>query len=303
MNLADSAPSSAPLAAEDPLRAGLARADRALAAVPPVLRHLVGQGEPGLFTEAVVAATRGMIDSLAAALLRADGARGPAAVGPLVARLTGQDRLLAHCHALAIEARLTEHLAAEAAIDPVLSPVLQGLIGSDDPEVAALAMNCLAAQGRFVQRQRRIEAALEDLPADLMHDVLLAYADTGGPEAGRVAAALRDGFDEARGREALLSRALLASGGGLATALDPAHAGVALFASAMALATGVARRSVVLSLVEGQGPRLALMLAAAGLDGAGIEVVADLFHGSDPGLRDAAGLGRDHALALLAEHR
>jgi hypothetical protein len=300
MNFADPASSPAPATAEDPLRAGLARADRALAAIPPVLGHLVGDSDADLFNDAVVANTRGMIDSLATALVRlADVPAGGR--DALIGRLLRQDRLLGWCHSLAVEARLAERIAADPGLDPVLSPLLQGLIGAPDPELAALAMTLLAAQGRFVLRQRRIEVALEDLPADLLHDVLLAFADSCGSAAERAAAALRDRFDEARTREALLTRTLLASDGGMAAALDPAGAGIALFASALALATGIERRTVILSLVEGQAPRLALMLAAAGLDPARVEGVVDLFHPGVPLGPVAAGMGRDHALALLLE--
>ena len=283
------------------LRAELARARQARQAIAPVLAHLVGDASPALFSEEVIARTRGAVESLAFQLLRrcADEPRREA-LAQLAAELSGQSPLLAHCHALALEASLANRLAAQG-IDPVLSPLLQGMIASPEPDLAALAMTVLAAQARFVQAQRRMETALEELPADLLHDVLPAFERHGGDGVGAVALLIRDSFDEGRTRTALVARLLLSGEGGFAAALDPDQAGIALFFSALSLATGLPRDAIVLTATEGQHSRLALMLGACGVVPAAREATLArlLPDGTRPS--PAATLSPEAARALLAE--
>ena len=56
-------------------------------------------------------------------------------------------------------------------------------------------------------------------------------------------------------------------------ALEPGHAGFALFASALAITTGQPREIWVLATQEGQAVRLMLGLRAAGLKDAGVVAV------------------------------
>lgn len=256
------------------LRGGLAREARALSAVVPVLRHLLGSEAQGLVSEAILARVRGMILDLAAQLLAAQAGRDPAARAPdsdpatldaLAERLTGDEVLLAHCHALASESLVAARLQQRHAIDPVLSPLLQELIASEDPAVASLGMATLAAQSRFVESQRRMELPLGELPAELFHALLARMPGGDG------AAQLQAGYDEATSRLGLLARLVAAMRRGAVAALALDHAGLALFASTLASETRVPRGSAVLACQEGQGLRLALLLRAASLSAPAIE--------------------------------
>jgi len=268
------------LAADDAveaiLRGGLAREARALTAVVPVLRHLLGCEAQGLVSDAILARVRGMILDIAAQLSAAGSGRDPAARGAgsdpagidaLAESLMGDEALLAHCHALATESLVADRLQQRHAIDPVLSPLLQELIAAEDPAVAALAMATLAAQSRFVQGQRRMELPLGELPAELFH-ALLARADAPG-SAG--IARLQSSYDEAASRLGLLARLVAAMRRGAVAALAIDHAGLALFASTLARETRAERGAVVVACHEGQSLRLALLLRAAGLAGPAIE--------------------------------
>ncbi|QDH34802.1 hypothetical protein [Porphyrobacter sp. YT40] len=250
-------------AVEAILADALARESRALGAVVPVLRHLLASEANGLVSDAILARVRGMIGDLAAQLLAAADGHDPATRlapsetrDPLAERLIANEALLTHCHALAAESLLAERLQQRHAIDPVLSPLLQELIAAEDPAIASLAMGTLAAQSRFVQGARRMELPLGELPAELFHDVI-AHAGAGGAQA-------QAGYDEAASRIGLLARLVAAMRRGALAALALDHAGLALFATALAAVARQPRAQAVLACHEGQGLRLALMLRAAG---------------------------------------
>ncbi len=281
------------------LRDGLAREARALSAVVPVLRHLLGSEAQGLVSDAILARVRGMIQHCAAQLLAAEAghdpaaafaAAEPAALDALAETLFADAALLAHCHALAAEGLIAERLHQRHAIDPVLSPLLQELIAAEDPAVAALAMSTLAAQSRFMQGQRRMELPLGELPAELFH-ALAARAD--GDATGRLAAQ----YDEATSRLGLLARLVAVMRRGAVAALALDHAGLALFASALAVETRTPRAEAVVACHEGQALRLALLLRGTGLSLAAIERQLPLT-GTDP----AAG-SLPRMLGTLPPHR
>lgn len=270
------------LAADDAveaiLRGGLAREARALKAVVPVLRHLLGSEAQGLVSEAILARVRGMILDLAAQLLAAQAGRDlsarapgadPAALDALAERLMGEEALLAHCHALATESLVADRLQQRHAFDPVLSPLLQELIAAEDPAVAALAMTTLAAQSRFVQSQRRMELPFCELPAELFHSLLARALRGAGDDAGL--SRLQASYDEATSRLGLLARLVAGMRRGAVAALALDHAGLALFTSALARETRSPRAEAVLACQEGQGVRLALLLRAASLSVPAIE--------------------------------
>lgn len=300
------------LAADDAveaiLRDGLARETRALTAVVPVLRHLLASEAPALVSDAILARVRGMILDLAAQLLAAMAGRDPATRWPAPAdeaardriaeRLTGDEALLAFCHALAAESLIAERLQQRRAIDPVLSPLLQELIASEDPATASLAMQVLAAQSRFVQGQRRMELPLAELPAELFH-ALVARAQADAPEGGALVR-LQAGYDEANGRLGLIARLVAAMRRGAVAALGIEHAGLALFAGALAAAARCPRGAVVLACHEGQGLRLGLMLRAAGLDPAAIERQLELVEPAGRLTRALAEITPERAAALVA---
>ena len=155
----------------------------------------------------------------------------------LAEALVSEPALLRHVHALTLEAQVTLRLHATGNIDPVLSPLLQDLIAAKDDVVAGVAMATLAAQARFVQHYRRMELPLGELPAELFHRALLlfrSHADC--DDAAAAEHALRQSYEERHGRLGLLSRLVMRMGLDASHALDAGHAGVAIFATALAMA-------------------------------------------------------------------
>lgn len=259
------------------LREDLAQGDVTLSTAAPILRHLLASEDQALFSDEVVARVRGMLTDMARQLLRAqaDAARVPDSAAFVAEReddlaqaLADDTGLLGHVHALIVEGRLTLQLQARGNIDPVLCPLLQELVASRDDAVAGLAMAVLAAQARFVQHHRRMTLPLGELPGDLLHAALLAMRAKAGEHEEAAAAAersLRDSFDEGHGRLGLTSRLVMRMGKGAPRALDVGHAGLAIFATALAMASGQERETTVMSLSERQYARLALAMRAAGL--------------------------------------
>ena len=258
------------------LRGDLARGDRAIAAVAPVLRHLLVHDDQSLFGDDIVARIRGMLDDMARQLVEvlalAECDANPVGrTASLAAALPEVPGLLGHLHTLALEFQTSERLQQRLGLDPVLSPLLQALIASPDSDTAAVAMKLLAAQARFVQLQRRMQLPLAEIPGELLHGVLAKLGDAA--EAG--AASVRAHYDEAATRQGLIARLVSAMGSGALAALALPHAGVAIFATALAQAHGQAtpqlREFSVLCLQDGQAVRLALALRAAGVKRAGVE--------------------------------
>jgi hypothetical protein len=286
------------------LRGGLAREGRALASVVPVLRHLLGAPTQGLVNEAIVARVRGMILDLAAQLIAAEAGCDPVTRAPdadpealdnLSERLMADEALLSHCHALAAEGLIAERLMQRHAIDPVLSPLLQELIAAENPAVASLAMATLAAQSRFVQSQRRMELPLGELPAELFHALIARLAGKAAP--------LQSAYDEGASRLGLLARLVGTMRRAALAALGLEHAGLALFATALASETRSLRADAVIACHEGQSLRLALLLRAAGLPPAATGRQLLL---TDPAARlpnAIAALSPERAAALLAADR
>ncbi|RNJ63073.1 MAG: hypothetical protein EDM03_01135 [Porphyrobacter sp. IPPAS B-1204] len=295
-------------AVEAILREELVREARALAAVAPVLRHLLGTEAQSLLSDAILARVRGMMGDLASQLLaigagrdpatRGGAAADPAALDALAARLMADEGLLAFCHAAATEGLIAQRLHQRHAIDPVLSPLLQELIASEDPAIAALAMTTLAAQSRFVQGQRRMELPLGELPAELFHRVT-AMARSEGEETAAFSRA-HAAYDEAASRIGLLARLVAAMRRGVLAGLGLEHAGLALFSSALAAATRQPRSLCVLACHEGQGMGLALRLRAAGLSPAAIERQLSLTDTAARLPRAFAEVSSDRAAVLLA---
>jgi hypothetical protein len=302
-----SADPAAPSSAEQVLSAELARGDRAAPAVVPVLRHLLASEGPSLVNEAVVARVRGMLHDMARQLH--GGKRGPVAAGRgaeqaierLTERLVAHEALLAHIHALALESQLAEKFEATLSLDPVLSPLMQELIASDEPAVAELAMNTLAAQARFMQVQRRMEMPLEDLPAELFSAAIRCAEGLVGAESERRLAALGNTYDEGATRIALLGRLIAAMGRVVVACLAFERAGLALFASGLAALAETRRADVILSCNDQQTLRLALALRAAGLDLPGIERQVLLFGVVSSAYRELADITPRAALDRLAQ--
>ena len=272
----------------------LALSDAALGEARPILRHLLGTDDHALFSDRIVAAVRAQLRDIAFQLVvavetaaSAGDARSLAeeSCDPLATALAAQPLLLGHAHALALETMLAERLVAQQGLDPVLSPLLQALIASGEPDTSASAMTLLAAQARFGQTQRRGELPLGELPGDLLHAALIVMRTWIGNEdpardahAAAAERTVRAGFDEAASRLGLLQRLVAGRGGGAIPALDLAHGGIALFVTALAQGAGTERDAAILALSESQLPRLALTLLACGLKPGSVEAQVLALH-------------------------
>ena len=291
------------------LRDALARGDTMLSRSGPILSHLLSDTDRSLFTDEIVARVRGMLADLATQLLRVQAdATGTRAREEFVAQhsvglakaIASSPALVAHCHALSIEWLTTARLEEGVPLDPVLSPMMQALIGHEDTGIAGAAMAALAAQTRFTRAQRRIELPLAELSGDLFHDLLLHWHEYNHEEQSsaleRAEVRLREGFDEAANRVALLSRVISGLGKDADEALHIENAGVALFLTALACRTGQSRDLTAFSLNDSQTARLALSLRAARMKVADIERQMLCIHpDADPpseldqiGIREAA---------------
>ena len=300
---------------ETVLRDDLAQGDAVLGTIGPILRHLVDTGANSLFSEEIVAGVRGMATDIAGQLLAelsepagvADpNGHQPGDIAALTGAIVANPALLTHLHALALEWQLSRRLQARLALDPVLPPLLQSLVASNDAVTAGMAMSALAAQARFCQTQRRMQLALEELPGDLLHGVLVAMRALAGTEseadarAARAEAAIRGRCDEGRSRLGLLYRLVAGLGGEAATALAVTHAGVALFLTALARTSGSDRDLAALAVHDSQLARLALALRAAGLKPQAVEAQFLALHPDIALPEHFDRMGADRAAALLA---
>ena len=298
----------------DALRLALARGDRALDRIGPILGHLLSARDQSLFSDAIVARVRGMLINLARQVLRvqaeATGQKGREQFADehgeaLAENFFSSPLLVAHCHALALEWRLASGLEEEGALDPVLSPLMQTLIGHEDTQIASAAMAALAAQARFAQAQRRMEMPIAELPGDLLHEALLAWGVFNRNERSdaltRAESKLRAEFDEGAGRLSLLDRLVTTLGSGANAALAIDHGGVALFLSALALRSGQSRDIVALATNEQQAARLALSLRAAGLKPQEVEAQLLRIHPHDLPPQGLDQIGTREAAHLLAQ--
>lgn len=265
---------------ESVLREDLAQGDAFLGTATPLLRHFLINDDNSMFSDDIIARVRGMMGDLVHQFLdvladeganRLKSEHDEEITAAYAAAIADQPALLNHLHALALEWQLTERLEQRLSLDPVVSPLIQALIASPEPATSGLAMKLLAAQARHGQAQRRMKLPLTELPGDLFHGLLKAFsgiADAQGvPEATIQTAetALRSGYDEALGRLGLMSQAVLGMGPGAVAALSVSHAGIAMFVTALAHASGQSRTTAIYSTNDRQIARLALSLSAAGL--------------------------------------
>ncbi|WP_395332988.1 hypothetical protein WBP06_06475 [Novosphingobium sp. BL-8H] len=258
------------------LRAELARGDALAESVQPVLRHLLSAQDGALFSDEVRARVRGMLGDLARGLLETAGGQGKPTPGAeeceaLVQAFMDDRGLLGHVHALALEWHLTDRLQARLALDPVVSPLVQSLVSSEQEDMQSLAMTWLAAQARWCQMQRRMGLPFTELPGELLYSALqamrIALAGTANAPAWITAteAAVRARYEEGVSRLGLAARLVVALGTSGGTALTVNYGGLALFLSALAQRSGTERDALALSTHEAQATRLALSLRAAGL--------------------------------------
>lgn len=297
------------------LRDELGRGDAMIATARPVLRHLLANDDHALFNDEMIARIRGMMHHVASQLLFAEAAAAGAfdrakyveeRQDELAQALFEDTAFLAHAHALTLEAQLSDRLQSRSGIDSVLSPLVQELAAAREPDMAALAMTVLAAQARFMQQHRRMELPLGELPGDLFHRALVLLRSRPGEAdeaAEEVERQLRESYDESAGRLGLLTRLVMAMGQKATRALAIDHAGLAIFSTALAMASSQDRALTVLSFADRQFARLALALRAAGLKQQAVEEQFLYLH-PEIALPDGFDLLRaDRAAALLADSR
>lgn len=296
------------------MRVELKRGDRVLGARGVVLRQLIATEDRSMFSDAIVSRVRAMAEDLARQvgyrLAQAAEERDPRAwansiTEPLSGALIDEPTIVDHLHSIALEWQLTESMQRRAGVDPSLSPLLQALIGADDPTSSALAMDLLTAQAAFARHQQRMSLPVNELPGEVLHALLetLRHAVAGDlafeAHARNTEHAIRSTYDESQCRIALANRLVAALGAGAFAALSITHAGVAVFLSALAAATGDSRDTVAVSTSESQLARLALSLRAAGLSNSEIERE---FYAIHPDITLPDGFGRlqgTEARALL----
>lgn len=294
---------------EGVLRDELVRGDKALGGITPVLSHLLASPGLSLVSEAIVARVRGMLNDIARQILVASDGRAASGVPTSAtierfAEYLAQDTaILSHLYANAMEGHFTQRIETRQSIDPVLSPLMQELIASDDPGVADLAMSAMAAQSRFVQSQQRMEHSVTELPAELFLLLIrrsIAYVAEHHPRGSPdLVQSLKRKYDESVTRTGLFSRLVIRMANGARAALEIDRAGLALFASAMSHLARQPRELAVLACHERQGARLALSLRAAGLPGGLIErqfALLELGERLPDGLDE---IGPERALAIL----
>lgn len=300
---------SAHSAIETILRDELTRGDIALRGVAPVLTHMLSGSGGSLVSEAIVARLRGILAHIASQLLSSIEADYDDQEADRVADFIANDgAILSHCYAHAMEAQLTERLEIKSAVDPVLSPLLQELIASDNAEVAELAMVTLTAQSRFTQTSKRMELPLVELPADLFQHLIhlwskmpLAIAEESRSAVLKSSvASLKSDYDEGATRAGLLARLVSAMRGGARAALNLEHAGFALFTTALSALTRQPRELSILSCHPRQAARLALSLRAAGLIESEIEQQFELLHPEQKLPRGFDDLMPDRAQTLIS---
>lgn len=273
--------------AEQALRDELARCDAAIAGARPVLRSLLANEDAALFSDAVIARMRGMMLDLAAQLLSAQATA--AEVRDLAAFLAGHRDglalalassadLLAHVHVRVLEAQIAERLQAHNGLDPVTSPLVQQSLGDPDPELAELATAVLTAQGRFMRQVRKMELPLGELPAELFDQALAIGREFGGTGVAVGERGLRGAYDASAIREALLTRFASRAAEQRADLLSLDHAGLAVFVTALAVASRQPRERVMTSFADSQLARLALSLRSAGLTQQAMEMHFQLIH-------------------------
>ena len=244
-------------------KVALGVADDRLAQIAGVLGRQAMLGPSRALDDETISRVRGLAADLAGQLV-GDHAVLRATVCDMLA---ANRAILLHLHALAVETRLIAALATSRGLDPVLPPLVQrrldaGAVGTD---AATLATTMLAAQSRIGQSLRHMRLPLGELPRDLQH---LAHGIADHAFAAMAVVPRKPAPEnDTHARLSLLRRMLEGLGDDLVLALRIDQAGVPLFFSALALASGHPRETVALACVEDDPVRLALLLRAAGLNG------------------------------------
>ncbi|WP_379550556.1 hypothetical protein ACRAQ7_12470 [Erythrobacter sp. W53] len=263
--------------AGEELSEALARNNTLQPKLGPMLELLLSSQDQTLFSDAIITRIRGMLLSIARHVLRhqaeAMGERAADAFvfarsEDLAVQLSTHQPLILHCHALALETQCMDRMQSLYGLDPVLTPLIQDMISSEDAGLASAAMALLASQTRFTQFQKRLELPLTELSADLFHSVLTTWHgasdETDVDSLARAETKLRSEFDEGKSRISLLDRVISTLGGAGDQTLEIDQAGVSLFLSAIASSVGMRRDQAALATHETQIARLLLALRSTG---------------------------------------
>lgn len=256
----------------------IAHGEAVIAECTPVLRHLLVIDDPMLFSDRVVAHSRGMLTHIAHQLIgsmdtipsdKNELSRYLEDVESLYNALMKDSELLACVHAEALEWQLADRLELQLGLDPVMPPLVQELVRSANTELAQLAKEVQAVQANGAQMARRMEMPLKELPAEIFHKVLMIFErkHRGTQQAHKVVQlceTLRKSYAERKRRVNKIARLLVLLGSRLREALSIEKAGVAIFATALAAASGEDRERVIYSFSESQASRLGLTMRAAG---------------------------------------
>jgi hypothetical protein len=273
------------------VQAALKRCDSSLSKSSSILGYLLSTREQSLFSDEIVARVRGMLTNIASQILRvqaeATGKKGADQFAldnseALTLHLAEEPVLLSHCHSIALEWQFALRLEALYAVDPVLTPMMQDLIESENSSLASAAMALLASQARFSQLQRRMELPLAELPGDQFHACLAAWRSFNRNRQSdaltRAESKLRDSYDEGAGRIALLDRVITALGAAAPNGLEVEKSGAALFITSLAAILREPREEIALCVNEEQIGRLMLSLRAAGMKSEACEAIALRIH-------------------------
>lgn len=241
------------------------------------------------FSDAIMARTRGLVRSLARQLSEAERETDNStnssvqSIGRISRYLENNEALLRHCHALTLEHSLLLRLQQIRGADPILPPVIRECLSDDKESTASLAMRFVASQGKFLQSLERMHLPLSQLPADILHEVLRDWRNSGSPQNAAAMTAseaqIRNAYDERNSRAALLERlaTIVTDTGNEIFQLE--KSGLSLFVSLLSDALKQEREEIVRLLDLSQTSRLALALHAVGKKRRA--VLADLAYLSD----------------------
>ena len=122
-------------------------------------------------------------------------------------------------------------------------------------------------------------------------------------DVARVEARLREGYDSSARRVRQIASLINAMKHDAIRAVDVDHCGIAIFATALALASDQTRDSVILSLGEKQCARLALSLLTAGMNHNEVEQQFLFLHPEIDLPEGFDALTKEQAAAMLAAAR
>ena len=290
---------------DESLRHLLTHGERTRLGLPQQLRHRIGFADPSLFDDELIARTRGLLVHLTAQVAgnrsHSGTVRHREARDAILRALFDHPAMLAHCHGLALEYRLTRRLAEENGIDPVLPPILQELIASPIEATSRLASGVLASQTRFLSNMERMQLPLRQLPGELLHDIFAIGRERLGEPilADAVEQAVRTSYDEGATRIALLGRLVSAPDYPQTRGWQLPEAGLAPFLASLAEAGGIGMHEAALLTTESQAARLALMMRTLNCNPGSINRNLYILH-EDIALPLISGLEPDTASSLLA---